>query len=237
MSDTLTIVPVLADAEGIGAVILAVITVIGWIASLVSNKNQKGPPVANRPRPPVRPRDDRLQQEINIFLEETGGKRPKPPPARPASVPARGAPAATRMPGAAGSQAAKARPPAAPARKPARRPRPGQEIATRTPPVSESLGTGVKQHVSQNMNERVSQEVQQRLAPRVDEKIELDLGTPVTAGASSRPMPVAPATGPQPALQAARLAEMLRNRASVQQAFAVNLILSRPPGLTRASKQ
>jgi hypothetical protein len=236
MSDTLTIVPVLADAEGIGAVILAVITVIGWIASLVSNKNQKGPPVANRPRPPVRPRDDRLQQEINIFLEETGGKRPKPPPARPASVPARGAPAATRMPGAA-SQAAKARQPAAPARKPARRPRPGQEIATRTPPVSESLGTGVKQHVSQNMNERVSQEVQQRLTPRVEEKVELDLGPAVAAGTSGRAMPAAAATGVQPALQAARLAELLRNRASVQQAFAVSLILSRPPGLSRAPKQ
>src|SRR5882672_8092788 len=107
MSDSLTMVPVLADAEGIGAVILAVITVIGWIASLVSNKNQKGPPVANRPRPPVRPRDDRLQQEINIFLEETGGKRQKPPPGRPASVPARGAPAATRTPATA-SPAAKA---------------------------------------------------------------------------------------------------------------------------------
>ena len=74
VQSTLNIMPVLADAEGIGAVILAVITVIGWIASLVSNKNQKGPPVANRPRPPVRPRDDRLQQEINIFLEETGVK-------------------------------------------------------------------------------------------------------------------------------------------------------------------
>jgi hypothetical protein len=84
------------------------------------------------------------------------------------------------------------------------------------------------------MNERVSQEVQQRLAPRVEEKIELDLGPPVTAGASSR---ATPATAAQPALQAARLAEMLRNRASVQQAIAVNLILSRPPGLTRASKQ
>jgi hypothetical protein len=236
MSETLTMVPVLADAEGIGAVILAVITVIGWIASLVSNKNQKGPPVANRPRPPVRPRDDRLQQEINIFLEETGGKRPKPPPARPAAAPPRAAPAATRAP-AAGGPAAKVRQPVAPARKPIRRARPGQEIASRTPPVSDSLGTGVKQHVSQNMNERVSQEVQQRLSPRVEEKVELNLGPAVSGGAPGRAMPAAPAAGPQPALQAARLAEMLRNRASVQQAFAVNLILSRPPGLARASKQ
>jgi hypothetical protein len=236
MHSTLTMVPVLADAEGIGAVILAVITVIGWIASLVSNKNQKGPPVANRPRPPVRPRDDRLQQEINIFLEETGSKRPKPPPARPASTPARNAPIAARTPGAV-SPAAKGRQPAGPSRKPARRPRPGQEIATRTPPVSDTLGTGVKQSLSQHMTERVSQEVQQRLAPRVEEKVELDLGPPVTAGASGRPAPVASAAGQQPALQAARLAEMLRNRASVQQAFAVNLILSRPPGLARAPRR
>src|SRR5258708_5799082 len=236
MSDSLTMVPILADLEGVGAVILAVITVIGWIASLVSNKNQKGPPVANRPRPPVRPRDDRLQQEINIFLEETGGKRTKPPPTRPVSAPARGTPAAARTPGA-GTPAAKGRPPAAPARKPARKPRPGQEIATRTAPVSDTLGTGVKQHLSQNMNERVSQEAQQRLAQRTEEKIELDLGAPVNAGASGRAMPAAPATGGQPALQSARLAELLRNRTSVQQAIAVNLILSRPPGLARASKQ
>jgi hypothetical protein len=236
MATSLTIVPVLADAEGIGALILAVITVIGWIASLVSNKNQKGPPVANRPRPPVRPRDDRLQQEINIFLEETGVKRPKSPAGRPATVPQRGAPPAARTPGGAGP-ASKARPPAAPPRKAVRRPRPGEDIAARTPPVTESLGTAVKQSLSQHMNERVAQEVKQRMAPRVEEKVALDLGPAVAGAAPGRGTPAATPAASPPSLQAARIAEMLRNRASVQQAFAVNLILSRPPGLTRAAKR
>jgi len=223
--------PVLADAEGIGAVILAVITVIGWIASLVSNKNQKGPPVANRPRPPVRPRDDRLQQEINIFLEETGVKRPKPPAGRPGNVPQRAAPTAARTPGAAGP-ATKGRQPAPPPRKGARRARPGEDIAARTAPVSDSLGTGVKQSLSQHMTERVAQEVQQRMAPRVEEKVAVDLGPAVAASASAG---ATPGANQQP-VQAARIAEMLRNRASVQQAFALNLILSPPPGLSRAAK-
>ena len=219
-----------ADADAIIAAIVALITIVGWIANLVSNKNQKGPPVANRPRPPVRPRDDRLQQEINIFIEESGPKRQRPAerrPVVPASRPVAG--------GQRTSSQGKSRPPAAaPSKKPTRRPRPGDEIATRQAPVSEALGAGVKQHLGQQMNERVAQETQQRLTSRVEQKVEQDLGPPVPAGMSPR-MPSAP---PAPtADRALRFAEMLRNPANVQQAIVMNLILSPPAAFGRLPRR
>src|SRR5262245_51641552 len=171
MVPVVPVIPLLADGEGITAVITILIVVVGWIANLVSNKNQKGPPVANRPRPPVRPRDDRLQQEINIFIEEAGPQRARPAPRTviPATRPVPG--------GQRAAAQSKARPPAP--SKPARRPRPGDEIASRHAPISESLGAGVKQHLSQQMTERVAQEAQQRLQSRVEQKVEQDLGPAV----------------------------------------------------------
>jgi hypothetical protein len=215
-------VPILADAEAVIAVIVILVTIIGWVANLVSNKNQKGPPVANRPRPPARPRDDRLQEEISIFIEDAGGARSRQ---GRGSGPARQTQASRTPPGK--------RPLQSPPKKPGRRPRPGEEIATRQAPISETLGTGVKQHVSQAMTERVSQEVQQRLASRVEEKVTEDLGTPVTTGAaraSSAPGPAAPA-------RPERFAELLRNRSGIQQAIVMNLILSPPAYRSRASRR
>jgi hypothetical protein len=217
-------VPILADAEAVIAVIVILVTIIGWVANLVSNKNQKGPPVGNRPRPPARPRDERLQEEISIFIEDAGGQR-----SRQGS---RGVSTA-RQPAASRNPPGK-RPPASPPKKPARRPRPGEQMATRQAPVTETLGTGVKQHVSQTMTERVSREVQQRLAPRVEEKVAEDLGPLVTTGAAraaSSPAPALPRVGPE------RFAELLRNRSGVQQAIVMNLILSPPAYRTRASRR
>jgi hypothetical protein len=218
-------VPILADAEAVIAAIVILVTIIGWVANLVSNKNQKGPPVANRPRPPARPRDDRLQEEISIFIEDAGGQR-----SRQGS---RGG--ATARPGPAARNPQGKRPAAPPQpKKPPRRPRPGEEISTRHAPVTETLGTGVKQHVSQTMSERVSQEVQQRLAPRVEEKVAEDLGTPVTTGATRASLPADPAPPP---IKPERFAELLRNRTGVQQAIVLNLILSPPAYRTRASRR
>lgn len=220
-------VPVLADAEGITAAIVMLVTIIGWIANLVSNKNQKGPPVANRPRAPVRPRDERLQQEISIFMEQAGQKPSKPVPARPAVPPARPSGAGARQP------PTRTKPPA-PVKRPARQPRPGGEIASRQAPVTESLGTGVRRHLSQHLSERVAHDVQQRLVPRVEEKVATDPGAP-TGGPAPRallPQAAAPATVPG---RAERLAEMLRSPANVQQAIVLNLILSKPPARTRSS--
>src|SRR6516162_1565170 len=123
-------VPMLADNEGIGVAITILIIVVGWIANLISNKNQKGPPVANRPRPPVRPRDDRLQQEISIFIEDAGGQR-----SRQGSRP--GGPGARQPTTASRNPPPVKRPATTTAKKPSRRARPGEEIAARQAPVTE----------------------------------------------------------------------------------------------------
>ncbi|HLJ11794.1 MAG TPA: hypothetical protein VKU82_11425 [Planctomycetaceae bacterium] len=218
--------PVLADNDAIIGGIVALITIVGWLINLFSNKNQKGPPVANRPRPPVRPRDERLQQEISIFIEDLSGQRGKggaPRPAAGVGKPAIGTPPA----------AAKRRSTAAAPGKSARRPRPGEDIAARHAPTSETLGTAVKQHLTQHMTERVSQDMQQRLAPRVEEKIAQDLGPAVTAGPSARQTP-APSGAAAPG-RADRFGELLRNPASLRQAIVLNLILSPPAARTRSS--
>jgi hypothetical protein len=218
-------VPILADTEAVIAAIVILVTIIGWVANLVSNKNQKGPPVANRPRPPARPRDDRLQEEISIFIEDAGRQRSRQ--GSRGGVPARQT-AASRNPQGK-------RPPAPPQpKKPARRPRPGEEIATRQAPITETLGTGVKQHVSQSMSERVSQEVQQRLASRVEGKVAEDLGLPVTTGTTRAAPSAEPAPPP---IKPERFAELLRSRTGVQQAIVLNLILSPPAYRTRASRR
>lgn len=219
MLPPIPIAPVLADVEGAYAVLVIVITVIGWVAKLITNKNQKGPPVINRPRPPARPRDERLQQEINIFMEDVGKGRPgqgarsgagKQPPA----------PSAQRK--------------MAGAKKAARRARPGENIAARQAPVTETLGTSVKEHTGKYLSDKVSEEVKQRLAPRVEQKVEQDLGLSAAMDAAqqaAKPFSGVPSPpGPQ------RFIELLRNPATVQQAMVLNLILSPPAarkGLTR----
>ncbi|MEX0717697.1 MAG: hypothetical protein WD066_13975 [Planctomycetaceae bacterium] len=79
----------LAQGEGCTAVAVAfvVITIIGWIMQLVTGAKQ-GQQRAGRPVRPPRPRDDRLQSEIDLFLEEVDGRRRPPPPQRPSAVPA-----------------------------------------------------------------------------------------------------------------------------------------------------
>lgn len=215
------LVPVLAADDFIVGFIIFLLTIVGWVINLISSKNQKGPPVANRPRPPLRPRDEKIQQEINIFLEDAAGKNKK---------------------GAAGRPAARAtavqpkRKSIAPTGKPGRKPRPGESLTGRPAPLTETLGTGdlgkgVKQHLSQHMADRVAQEVQQRMAPRVEEKALADLGPTMSSGASMR-APALPAAV-SATVRADRFAEMLRNPAHVRQAIVLNLILSPPPALAR----
>ncbi len=104
--------------------------------------------------------------------------------------------------------------------------RPGETLASRPAPMTDTLGTGVKRHLSQHMADRVSQEAQQRLAPRVEEKAMADLGSTSS---------VAPSTAASAAtVRADRFGELLRNPANIRQAIVLNLILSPPPA--RAGK-
>jgi hypothetical protein len=101
--------------------------------------------------------------------------------------------------------------------------------------VTDTLGAGVKQSLSQHMADRVSLEVQQRLAPRVEEKVAVDLGPTMTSGASMRAPPLPAAVSAT--VRADRFAELLRNPASVRQAIVLNLILSPPPARARMPRR
>ena len=206
-----------ADHEALIAAIVFVITIVSWLVNLLSNKGRKVPPVANRPRPPVRPREDKLQEEISIFMQEATGRKP----------------AAARPPRPAAKPTEPARRPPVPPKKPPRRSKPGAEIESRQAPVTGTLGTGVKQHLNQYMADKVAQQVQQRLAPRLEERLAEDLGAPVTTGAA-RPLTPAPPVAPTGASRADRLADALRNPASLRQAIVLNLVLSPPPARSGA---
>jgi hypothetical protein len=217
---SVTTIPILAAGkeDAIIAVIVFVITVVSWITKLAGNRNPKAPPVTSRPRP-QKPRDDKLKQEISIFLEEASGRR-KPAAGQRGPAQPQKQPQGKRRTSQTADNSSR------------RRTRPGEELSSRQSPVSDSLGTGVKQH-TRELSDRVSQEMQQRLAPRVEQQVATDLG-PAVAGA---PVPAAvPVGGPAVSSRAEKIAAMLRSPAGVQQAIVMNLILSPPPGRTRATR-
>ena len=217
--------PVLADGDAITFAVIALITIVGWIVRLVNAEKPKAPPIGSRPRPPIRPRDTRAAQEINIFVEDNTRTRNKP--ARPSAPPARPQPVSKQ----AGRRQPQQLTPAAGKRKA----RPGEELSKRAAPVAENLGGGVSQHLRQHMTERVSKESEQRLVPRVEEKVTADLGAPIALGVQAQAK--APAGGPAGKSPAARFAELLRTPAGMQQAVVMNLILSPPPGRTRTQRR
>lgn len=66
-------------------VVMLMISFLGWVVNLI-NGSQKPAAPGNRPRQPPRPRDERLQSEIEIFLQETERKTaPQREPARQAA--------------------------------------------------------------------------------------------------------------------------------------------------------
>ncbi|MGQ0634331.1 MAG: hypothetical protein ACT4QC_06965 [Planctomycetaceae bacterium] len=200
--------------------LIPILIAVGWLISVIvkmaSGQAQKGPPVANRPRAPARPRDDKLQQEIDIFIQEVSGRKPSRPTVatptgsqKPAPKPPVKAPPATPAAKAAlrGATPPKALPPARPARPP-RRVKPGAEMASRQAPVSSGLGNHVRQHLKDYMAEKVSVQVAE------------DLGAPQ------------PATAPAPVAEP-KFVELLRSPANLRQAMVLNLILAPPPARSR----
>ncbi len=68
--------PVFADATTVVGLLVLIFTVVGWLVNLANSQNNPPPPPQNRPRPP-RPRRDRVQNEIDIFLKEVRGQKPE----------------------------------------------------------------------------------------------------------------------------------------------------------------
>ncbi|HUG91478.1 MAG TPA: hypothetical protein VML55_11620 [Planctomycetaceae bacterium] len=68
-----------ADPGMIVGLIVGALTLLGWILNYANQKQAQQPPI-NRPNRPARPQragDDRLQSEIDVFLEEVRGGRRK----------------------------------------------------------------------------------------------------------------------------------------------------------------
>jgi hypothetical protein len=217
----------LADIENVIGVIFVIIWIMAWLMKLVGTQKQKTPPVANRPRPPARPRDERLQNEINIFIQEVGSNKGARRP--PTSTSPR--PAVPPKPATGGQRTRKPPAPQTAPPKPApQRIRPGQEISSRQVVQPEKdLGNAVQQHLRQHMAERVAREASVFLKDKVEASVTSHLGTSSTAAAPGVPPPP-PASGKAAGVQAARYAELFRNAAGLRQAMVVNLILSPPPG-------
>lgn len=77
-------IPVLAaDFGTLLSIVFVVIAFLSWVSNLLSNSSNPPARPAENPRPArpaqpaqvARPRDDRLQDEIDIFLREVGGKK------------------------------------------------------------------------------------------------------------------------------------------------------------------
>jgi hypothetical protein len=224
----------LAQGGGLGCpmmvVALAAVAFVTWVVNQISAQNKAAARKAG-PRP-ARPRNDRIQQEIDQFIQEAAGRRPPrkevlsadeieivSPPAAGRRAPARrAAPPATRPVRPAAPS------PAAPAR-------PGQAAAQRHLSGPEQLGAGLTDHVRTHMDHRVGAEVQQHLPHKVDLEVNQHLGAfaAQSAGRPSQPMEVAGVR--RDATPALLLLGDLRSPGGVRRAIMMQEILQRPRAL------
>lgn len=205
------IAPLLADIDGLIAVAVAVISIVGFISNLISGQ-QKGQKNVPAPRPKRAP-DRRIRDEIEAFLQEaTGNKgqradRPAPP--------------ARQEPQRKGGQKSRPKPP--PQRKTPAAP------AAERPDTSDKLGRDIQTHVQQHMSDRVGQQVSRDLAPHIAPPHLGLLGggdkTPANASVAS--------TASQGSTTAAELLALLRSPQGRKQAMVMAEILQKPLSLRR----
>lgn len=234
--------PILAkiDPEAIFAIVVALISFGSWVVNQINNAKGKNPglkPPVRRQRP-VAPRDEKLFQEINIFLEETqqrssGQQRRKGKPVL-AQRPTAGQSAPMgRQKGSDPKAKASQKPvavPVAEARQ-AHRP-PGGEIARRKLTGTEKLGSQVREHISEMQKSRVEAKVSQDLRNHIASDVKAALGDSsitATTATTNLSTPASTTLPPQ------RVADFLRQPAHMRQAFLFSLILSPPRSLHRKS--
>lgn len=229
------VIPVLAiGPREVISILFVVIAFLSWIFSVINgNKNQAPGPQAN-PRPQPRPpggnrRENELQAEINRFLKNVMGQKPddvieltEDDEVKPQRKPRLPAPSQGKR---AGAQPPSKKQPAQTEATADAGPRPGGRIAQRKGPGSQSLGTGVQQHLAEHMQSRVVQQAQEHLSHGVAEKVQQDLGT-FSGGEAKAAPPTTTAT--KPIMSASDITAMLRNPNSVRQAIVTSLILNRP---------
>lgn len=175
--------PILAaDASTYITLIFVILGFLGWIMNLTSNKNAPPPAAPARPRQPqpgrAQNRDERIQSEIDVFLQEVGGKKARPRSEPPPRVVEVEEPPRRRVPRRAPERTVR-RPAAEPVRAPA--PPPSRaEPAPRTEHRvgSSDLGATVREQVSRYIETaRVDQTTKQQLSSVIDRAVEHHLGT------------------------------------------------------------
>lgn len=214
----LPIPPVLADIEDLIWIIIVVgMMFISWIAKLVKGKDEDKP--AQRPRA----QNDRLRSEIDAFLQEVSGAKgggggggasevvdfeaaaaPTPRPQRQ--------PQQQRQRQEAQRQQAQRQRRTQQSKK-AKRPRPGTKVSERQSPGSTTLGSSVREHVSDHMQ---SGTVDREVAQSVSEHL----------GARSTSIFAKAGDGEEGSPIAGQLVAMLKSPEGVRQAILLNEILA-----------
>lgn len=79
---------VLADIGPILGLLVFLFTIVGWLVNLANNNQPQNQPPQRRPQggpPPGGGNDPRVQNEIEVFLQEVRGQRPPARPPKPAN--------------------------------------------------------------------------------------------------------------------------------------------------------
>ena len=223
--------PILADAGTYITLIFVILGFLGWIMNLTSNKNAPPPAAPARPRQPVqgRPqnRDERIQSEIDIFLQEVGGRKPRPrtEQASPAAIEIEEPPPRRPV----------RRPPERPVRRMAEPIRPSGPPPTEVPPRPEQgarsndLGTTIREQVARHIETtRVDHATKQQLSNVVERAVEHHLGTLVQKEAAQLAAAVEVAARTPEGVHP--VVGLLRDPKGVRNAVLISEILGPPRG-------
>jgi hypothetical protein len=218
--------PILAAAGWISVVFL-VVMLLGAIMNFINKQNKQAPARGRRRQPPRRGGDDQLQSEIDSFLQEVGGGRPRE---RVDEVAIEIVPDEERSL----RRRQRPRPQSRPAQQPSAPVEPEQlserhltsSIRTRT------IGRGLREHVAEYM---ADDHIDERVEQDMDHSVGSDWATHgehVATGAGDVEFAPPPAGGTSPygaaPVTTHEIVNLLRNPATIRQAILVSEILSRP---------
>ena len=218
--------------DGWIAVLFALFSIGGAIINAV-NKKPETPPR----KPGARPKDQRVRQEIDEFLQQQGGRKPRPVEVNPDDIELveesprrRPSPVVrpTKTPKSAQKPAAPQRPKGLPPASPTPRASALPTQVTKRGDIAvgtNTLGMGLREHVSSAMAERVVSQAQRdlpHLSSSVDQKVREDLGVFSVSGKTE-----AVRSG------SSSLMAMLQNPKTARQAVLMSEIMGRPKALRK----
>lgn len=219
----------LAAANDWIALLVVGFSILSWIISniKVNKKPTPAPPV--RPRPPAapRPRNEKLQDEISIFIEDLSQRDRAPESRSPAKPAPQARPAAQQT--TQNQRGARKRPAEAPAgggadsNKPAPRRRVSNAGREKHAPVfQDDMAGGDRKLLSKPVESpRMAQELAVDVGARVGQSVNDHLGKFSAGAAPTAQKEITPPV-------AGRLITLLRNPATVRDAFLINAVLTRP---------